>query len=159
MQIARFNTKTTTTCTQTITHTLTLMTVGRYYPAHTHLSLCRKVAPLIPQYCVKIKTSLTTNYCIYYVIKWYTDTDIFYFSIYHLLIIKESTFILGTSALIYDLLNFGMICFLKSWLLHCMSDVKFIFKLLSSSYCNNCPFSCLPHEKQNTEGNYTDPTW
>ena len=88
--IARFNTKTTTTCTQTITHTLTLMTVGRYYPAHTHTNLCQMVVPLIPQYCVKIKLiSLTTNYHMYFImIKWYADTAIFYFSIYHLLLIK-----------------------------------------------------------------------
>ena len=62
---------------------------------------------------------------------------------------------------------------LKSWLLHCMSNVKLcILKLLSSSYCNNwlliltrmsifLLILCyrLPQEKQNTKGNYTDPTW
>ena len=62
---------------------------------------------------------------------------------------------------------------MKSWLLHCMSDVKLcILKLLSSSYCTNwlliltrmsifLLILCyrLPQEKQNTKGNYTDPTW
>ena len=63
LEIARFNTKATITCMPTITHTLTLMTVDRYYPAYTHLSLCQKVMPLIPQHCVKIKLiSLTKNY-------------------------------------------------------------------------------------------------
>ena len=101
LEIARFNTKAMTTCMPTITHTLRPTTAGRYYPAHTHTNLCQKVVPLIPQYCVKIKLiSLTKNYHMYYMIKWCTDTAIFYFSIYHLLLIKESVFILGTSALI-----------------------------------------------------------
>ena len=39
-------------------------------------------------------------------IKLYADTAMFYFSIYHLLLIKESVLILGTSALIY-LTDFG----------------------------------------------------
>ena len=56
------------------------MTAGRYYLAHTHLSLCQKVLPLIPQYCWKIKLiSLATNYHMYYMIKWYADTS---FSVY-----------------------------------------------------------------------------
>ena len=59
------------------------MTAGRYYLAHTHLSLCQKVLPLIPQYCWKIKLiSLATNYNMYYMIKWYADTfSVFQFSI------------------------------------------------------------------------------
>ena len=36
----------------------------------------------------------------YNMIKLYTDTAIFYFSIYHLLLTKESMFILGSSALV-----------------------------------------------------------
>ena len=69
--------------------------------AHTHLSLCQKVVPLIPQYCVKMKLiSLTKNYHMYKMTKWCIDTAIFYFSIYHLLLIKERVFILGMSALI-----------------------------------------------------------
>ena len=58
-------------------------------------------------------------------------------------------------------------------MLQCTSDVKLcILKLPSSSYCNNCSLILtrmsiflliwcyrLLHEKQNTNGNYTDPMW
>ena len=37
----------------------------RYYPALTHLSLCQKVVPLIPQYCVKQSVRRLKHFKVY----------------------------------------------------------------------------------------------
>ena len=73
---------------------LTLMTVSRYYPAHTHFELVPKGCATDPSILRENKTNFPYhNYHMYYImIKWYADTAIFYFSIYHLLLIKESVY-------------------------------------------------------------------